>query len=80
MIGLKQELCRIAETRIGGEPRSVGMTVWAHDRQLLNLAKKLPRDRSDALIRWKQAVGMKVQRLGQDGYLSLALLPALAQW
>jgi hypothetical protein len=44
MVGMEQQLRRIAERRIARKPAGIGMTMWADDRQVRGFLVKPPRD------------------------------------
>ncbi len=62
MVGRDQQPRRVGETRVGGEPGGIGVSVRTDDRQVLYAREQRPSDRSRAGLRWKQAVGVKPER------------------
>ncbi len=62
VIGSQQQLGRVAERFVAGEPRRIGVTVRADDRQAGDGAIEFARDCAGGGIRGKQPVGMQIQR------------------
>jgi hypothetical protein len=61
MIGMQQQLRRIAKGRISRPPFGIGMTVRRNNRQPCHGAIKPPRNRARVSLRRKQTVGVKFQ-------------------
>lgn len=61
MIGMQQQLRRIAEIGIGRPPFGIGVAVRADDRELGNLAIEAARDRPHVRVGGKQPVGVEAK-------------------
>ena len=77
MVGHDQQLRRVGEGLIIGEPARIGVAVRADDRQVLDRGVEPTGDVARRGVRRKEAIGMETQGFGQD-HAPWSTVPALA--
>ena len=66
MVGMQQQLGRIAKRLVMSEPRRIGMPMRADDRQIGDIGIELARKGADAGLRREQAILMQLQWLAHS--------------
>jgi hypothetical protein len=80
VVGLQQQLGRIAERLVESEPRRIGVPVRTDDRQSGDFRVELASQRSHAGICGKQSVGVQFELVCQRNSPRLVFCRTLAQW